>query len=91
MPTYEDPRFSGLFELLPHRKRNGKEGYMVARGKHKSPASKGGRNSSVVTRKANYTTIAPVTFEVIEHKPTPPPNLTRKQMLMGEIADRYRW
>ena len=41
MPTYEDPRFSGLFELLPHRNRNGKEGYMVARGKHKSPASKG--------------------------------------------------
>ena len=45
----------------------------------------------MVTRKATYTTIDPVTFEVIEHKPTPPPNLTRKQMLMGEIADRYRW
>tara|TARA_B100000809_G_C14870769_1_gene435458 strand:- start:305 stop:565 length:261 start_codon:yes stop_codon:yes gene_type:complete len=83
MPKYTDSKLDGLQELLPYPKRNGKDGYLVARGKQRI-ASKGGRSgrAKVVTRN-------PLDKFLKKAKPTTAP-LTRSQILMGEIADYYK-
>ena len=80
---YINPKLDGLQELLPHPKRNGKDGYLVARGKQRI-ASKGGRSgrAKVVTRN-------PLDKFLNKAKSTTAP-LTRSQILMNEIADYYK-
>ena len=46
MPKYIDPTMDGLQDVLPYPKRNGKDGYLVARGKSRT-TSKGGRLSLI--------------------------------------------
>lgn len=83
MAKYTDPKLDGLQELLPYPKRNGKDGYLIARGKQRI-ASKGGRSS-----RAKVVTRNPLDRFLRKAKSTTAP-LTRSQILMGEIADYYK-
>lgn len=84
MAKYIDPTMDGLQDVLPYPKRNGKDGYLVARGKQRIP-SKGGRSG----RAKVVTSSSPLYKFLKKAKSTTAP-LTRSQILMGEVADYYK-
>ena len=84
MPKYIDPTLDGLQDVLPYPKRNGKDGFLVARGKSRT-TSKGGRNGRVKMVTSN-----PLSKFINKKAVKPVAPKTRKQLLMGEVADYYR-
>ena len=79
--NYKNTKLDGLQEILPYSKRNGKDGFLVTRGKSRTP-NKGGRNGKAIT------TTNPILsyIESVTSKPSPKNN---REILMGEIADYY--
>jgi len=80
---------------IPSRKQNGPDGFLVVRGKTRGKGRNGGRNGkarNVSNRKIMV--IDPVTWEILFIRPEENfpdrPKPTNSEILMAEVADRYR-
>jgi len=78
---------------IPNRKQNGPDGYLVVRGKTRGKAKNGGRHGKP-RKLVSRMVIDPITWEVSYIEPEdnfpPRPKLTNSEILMAEVADRYR-